>query len=877
MLDYYPYTFADRPAPSDDPKYKASGVEVNANFKAVLNAIAFYKQEVDVSAGSSDRNFSTSNTEYGASTDTQCNLTHLLGGLFKGDLSGGVAAGDKLGIMDTTGRFWIVTLAHDDQVSFAEGAGGTAGKCTWERLDGGAAYSDYDNETWMNTLTVWTIARATDYSNISMKVTKGQILLGTVSDNQLDAVDIPIIDTGNYFGTDNVNAALQDCGAHLGDSSDPHGATLTQTNLIVTGSISLGAVNLTGNFSVGTDKFTVAVATGNTVIAGTLTVGGATTFNANVTISGAYVLTIGTGGISASGDIATTTQVKTPQVYNAGNITIDAYNSGGDSAVYIKNSAGIMAIQRNADLYLDGKLNIGIPGKSSSYPTFFQPATGFAILYLNLNAGSSDAYFVVRNTSTDGRAWLSVQTGIKFAYTGGAAISIYKTSSTVMEFDIMNESADTLFLLKNTGTNRKANMQITGILTVDGVGTPNIGIYGNVHEVVDARDVYATLDDRLDAMMGFIIDLGGGVGAGGAACLYGQTVVVAKSGSGAQFSSIQSAINYIADASVIKPYVVLIYPGTYQEIITLKDYVYLVGIDRNSCKIEAPSDTDLISIGSAIHTGIFNLYLKDFSEGVGNTVVLVSNNQADVKINNCIIEGQAATGYGIVFFSPNVEILNSKIIADDWGIEAQASGLIQNCQIECITADGIALVLDDGSPKVLSCKIKSIGTDALWITAGGSPEVQFCDIYNSAAAGNAVKIGQNTKPKFINCRIYGGNSINAYGVNDNGNGSYFFGCYIEGGTALWVIANFLNSTYEQCSFTSLNTNRPAIDINVLAADTLKLINCTLRGNAAVQSIYCAGGKTVYMSGCTVNADVHVNINVVPGTVYETTNFKNANI
>ena len=48
---------------------------------------------------------------------------------------------------------------------------------------------------------------------------------------QLSATNQPITDTGNYFTTDNTNAALQEMGAHKASMSNPHGVTKTQVGL----------------------------------------------------------------------------------------------------------------------------------------------------------------------------------------------------------------------------------------------------------------------------------------------------------------------------------------------------------------------------------------------------------------------------------------------------------------------------------------------------------------------------------------------------------------------------------------------------------------------------------------------------------------------
>ena len=48
---------------------------------------------------------------------------------------------------------------------------------------------------------------------------------------QLSATNQPIVDTGNYFATDNTNAALQELGAHKVSTSNPHGVTKAQVGL----------------------------------------------------------------------------------------------------------------------------------------------------------------------------------------------------------------------------------------------------------------------------------------------------------------------------------------------------------------------------------------------------------------------------------------------------------------------------------------------------------------------------------------------------------------------------------------------------------------------------------------------------------------------
>lgn len=48
---------------------------------------------------------------------------------------------------------------------------------------------------------------------------------------QLSAINQPIVDTGNYFTTDNTNEALQELGAHKDSTTNPHNVTKTQVGL----------------------------------------------------------------------------------------------------------------------------------------------------------------------------------------------------------------------------------------------------------------------------------------------------------------------------------------------------------------------------------------------------------------------------------------------------------------------------------------------------------------------------------------------------------------------------------------------------------------------------------------------------------------------
>ncbi len=108
--------------------------------------------------------------------------------------------------------------------------------------------------------------------------------------------------------------------------ADTTGNTAVAGTLDVTGATTLtgalgattinasGAVGVDGDFDVATDKFTVASGTGNTAVAGTLAVTGATTLTGALGVTGKITAT---GGLDISGDLLpTTNSTQIPVTYS---------------------------------------------------------------------------------------------------------------------------------------------------------------------------------------------------------------------------------------------------------------------------------------------------------------------------------------------------------------------------------------------------------------------------------------------------------------------------------------------------------------------------------------------------------------------------------
>lgn len=121
------------------------------------------------------------------------------------------------------------------------------------------------------------------------------------------------------------------------------------------------------------------------------------------------------------------------------------------------------------------------------------------------------------------------------------------------------------------------------------------------------------------ATKGYVDAAVAGAGPGGSPA---QSVTVAQSGAG--FTSIQAAINSITDASSSKPYVVLIYPGFYNETIVCKDFVHLQGIgsvEYSNSSVVIQGTNDLITTKNC---NILNIRFNLQTGGSGGLIRLIN-------------------------------------------------------------------------------------------------------------------------------------------------------------------------------------------------------------------------------------------------------------
>jgi len=129
--------------------------------------------------------------------------------------------------------------------------------------------------------------------------------------------------------------------------------------------------------------------------------------------------------------------------------------------------------------------------------------------------------------------------------------------------------------------------------------------------------------------------------------------------SGCRYSTIGSALASIADAASSKRYTVLIYPGDYDETLTAKSYVTLMGAgDRSTVRIRGDGTTTATYLYDA---DVTEGNLSNLTVGGSGPIQVKNNitNRRILRITNCIIgiidgtENTTKSIDGIVTFSSN--------------------------------------------------------------------------------------------------------------------------------------------------------------------------------------------------------------------------------
>ena len=199
---------------------------------------------------------------------------------------------------------------------------------------------------------------------------------------------------------------------------------------------------------------------------------------------------------------------------------------------------------------------------------------------------------------------------------------------------------------------------------------------------------------------------------------YQNVIVVAKSGG--DFTAIQAALDSITDASAGSRYLVWVGPGVYEEQVTMKAYVDLVGSGPGVTAIRCPASNTLVL---ASHSSVRDLSVQADSGGQAYAAGVYASDVSDAKLQNLVVEVTASGGS-----SPElrgIHAVDSTLTLDNVEISSDATSSVT----AGIYASGGTLDIFGGSIQVFSANncygVRGTGGARLNITsaniaAGGS-------------------------------------------------------------------------------------------------------------------------------------------------------------
>ena len=358
--------------------------------------------------------------------------------------------------------------------------------------------------------------------------------------------------------------------------------------------------------------------------------------------------------------------------------------------------------------------------------------------------------------------------------------------------------------------------------------------------------------------------------------------------SGGEFTSIQAALDSIADASSDNRYLVVVGPGTYQEKVQLRPWVDMTGAGRGITIISAPgasyedqatvsgedncelSHLTVVSTGgSSYAVGISNLltsprihHVDILVTGGGSAgTVGILNNVASPELSDLAIEvsGLSSGGSvsGIYNFSSSSPSLKHTTIEVDasagsatyvYGLRISQNSAPEVSNLEVSLTSGSSpqeaagLKAEDNSPaRVFQSRIKVAGgaTDAYGVY-GDSSSYQLTDCTVEIAAGSAGNnfgvYNDSTASavlRNVSIQVTGATSGSNVGVCNDAAGAYLSDMVISASGA----ANNNYGVYNQssspemdhCSISVGNTSGVAVGINNDATSRPKISFCHVLG------------------------------------------------
>jgi len=285
-----------------------------------------------------------------------------------------------------------------------------------------------------------------------------------------------------------------------------------------------------------------------------------------------------------------------------------------------------------------------------------------------------------------------------------------------------------------------------------------------------------------------------------------QFVTVGKTN--ADYTTIQAAIDAISDAAEDKRYTALVNPGKYDEAVTLKDYVDLVGVSPYStiiactthhaitipanahCSIKSIQATASLSMRNAIDMGGTSLLVQGcILDGVGQSIEIDAGDavifHSQLSTGGFKHRGSAGTSrlFGCLISTPSraaltvqtgtVYINNSTLLSDSTFAIVATGGTFEFACSTAISANYDCIELTDVSPKFSNSILKSGGATEVigLVTTDSNPTLTNCKLVALPQGPSVITAAaENTNVKVALCAMngaIGGNCNNLIGTPYN--------------------------------------------------------------------------------------------------------------
>jgi hypothetical protein len=245
---------------------------------------------------------------------------------------------------------------------------------------------------------------------------------------------------------------------------------------------------------------------------------------------------------------------------------------------------------------------------------------------------------------------------------------------------------------------------------------------------------------------------------------YQNVIIVAKSGG--DYTSVQAAIDSIADASASNRYLVWVAPGEYSETVTMEPYVHLQGAGQEATIITSTTSNGSLPPSQATLVMASDVSLRDLTvgnsgAGINNVALLASAGVTRMQLADVTVRAQGGgeNNYAIFLIDSGTDVRLQHVIALSENGSSINSGL-QNCIGAAATLHGGSFTGRGGSAGLGIYNWASgttLETESVTVLGENGSNYNY-GLYNNNGAAATLRGGSFT----------GSGGINANGIYNTG-------------------------------------------------------------------------------------------------------------